>query len=583
MKFKEFGLEPFEGAYYHNFNQTIYSINENTIRLELYNSNNANIAFTYGEGFQEHLLFNDTLQLPIYFEPASKDCILVVKDFNTIKDFKENDNIKGILLVSDIARRSIAKSKKEHDLPTFIISEETYEILQNNQEKSLVMSLDYEVKDLKENNIMGLIPGRNANKLILISAHLDHVGSVGDNIWRGAIDNASGISVLLDLAKNINATIKNNELNVDIIFTAFNNEEGGLVGSQFASKYLDDIYSEIININLDCIGEKNKELLIDRVSNEASKKLATTLKKSFERDDIVTAITEGQFLSDHISFSNSINISTNIKNSPIHTLDDTIDKLDIEYMSQISDILVKAIIEYGEQFESVADIEGQKRQELFNKLEKERGKLNYSEYKRIIIDDEDYLVINPNFSGDIEELYEIYDEDFSFVPIIIQGNKLEKIELRDFSINESRIYVDELELDKIYKIDLSTLKDYIDAMYLDYNDDNPGASSIKFNIYDKNNAVDMMNYNYYIEGNNIKISEENMTELDKFDFYFQKPENNQAPSLLYIQDYNTNIFTVSIEVSNLEIENSEDFVEFVTENQLEKFIEEALIWLGWVY
>ena len=62
-------------------------------------------------------------------------------------------------------------------------------------------------------NIIGLIPGKTPEKYIIFSAHYDHVGdageqviwqqlktTIGDKIYNGANDNASGVAALLALA-----------------------------------------------------------------------------------------------------------------------------------------------------------------------------------------------------------------------------------------------------------------------------------------------------------------------------------------------------------------------------------------------
>src|SRR5690606_21187576 len=51
----------------------------------------------------------------------------------------------------------------------------------------------------KTKNVIGLIEGKNSDSLILITAHFDHLGKVGNTIFPGASDNASGTAFLLEL------------------------------------------------------------------------------------------------------------------------------------------------------------------------------------------------------------------------------------------------------------------------------------------------------------------------------------------------------------------------------------------------
>ena len=103
----------------------------------------------------------------------------------------------------------------------------------------------------KVNNIIGVIRGKDSSKAVVISAHLDHVtvreraeetSSSGDSKIKvtkieGAIDNASGISVLLEASKDLTKYYKNEKPEYDIIFAAFNAEELGLIGS---SKFVEE-------------------------------------------------------------------------------------------------------------------------------------------------------------------------------------------------------------------------------------------------------------------------------------------------------------------------------------------------------
>jgi Peptidase family M28 len=100
-------------------------------------------------------------------------------------------------------------------------------------------------------NVTGMLPGRSKSaEIVLISAHFDHLGTdpqlKKDSIFNGANDNASGVAVLIAMARYY-AEQQNNERT--ILFCAFNSEEKGLVGSAaFAEKT--DADKIIAGINL---------------------------------------------------------------------------------------------------------------------------------------------------------------------------------------------------------------------------------------------------------------------------------------------------------------------------------------------
>ena len=118
---------------------------------------------------------------------------------------------------------------------------------------------EYIQRDFISQNVVGMIEGRDPklkDTYLIISAHYDHLGigpSVkGDSIYNGALDNAIGVAVLLELARRFS------ELEFpprrSIIFLALTGEEKGLLGSTY---YTDNpivpLYKTIANLNIDGI------------------------------------------------------------------------------------------------------------------------------------------------------------------------------------------------------------------------------------------------------------------------------------------------------------------------------------------
>lgn len=82
----------------------------------------------------------------------------------------------------------------------------------------------------KTKNVIGFIPGKKKKKYVVLTGHYDHLGRMGpDAMFPGANDNASGVAMLLSLAKHF----KENKPKYSIVFCFFSGEEAGLVGSQF--------------------------------------------------------------------------------------------------------------------------------------------------------------------------------------------------------------------------------------------------------------------------------------------------------------------------------------------------------------
>ncbi|WP_339750891.1 M28 family peptidase [Algoriphagus aquimarinus] len=109
-------------------------------------------------------------------------------------------------------------------------------------------------------NIVGFIAGSSSQKLIVITAHYDHVGvgrpnTEGDSIYNGADDNASGTAALIELAKYF----KENRPEHSIMFAALDGEEMGLQGAKALVKDFPFPMEQIVlNINMDMISRNEK-------------------------------------------------------------------------------------------------------------------------------------------------------------------------------------------------------------------------------------------------------------------------------------------------------------------------------------
>jgi Zn-dependent M28 family amino/carboxypeptidase len=106
-------------------------------------------------------------------------------------------------------------------------------------------------------NVLGFINGSvQPDSFIVVSAHYDHLGMMGsETIFPGANDNASGIGMMLDLAKHY----KENPPKMSVVFIAFAAEEVGLIGSLFFTENplvpLKKI-SLVVNLDLMATGDK---------------------------------------------------------------------------------------------------------------------------------------------------------------------------------------------------------------------------------------------------------------------------------------------------------------------------------------
>lgn len=101
-------------------------------------------------------------------------------------------------------------------------------------------------------NVIGYIPGQS-EKVIVFSAHYDMVGSFGEgNFFPGASDNASGTTMVLDMARHFS---NGRKPYYTLAFMLFSGEEAGLLGSKhYADNPLFPLDKISLAINLDMVG-----------------------------------------------------------------------------------------------------------------------------------------------------------------------------------------------------------------------------------------------------------------------------------------------------------------------------------------
>ena len=114
-----------------------------------------------------------------------------------------------------------------------------------------------ERKDVESANVIGKLPGTDPvlkNEYIVLSAHVDHLGVGepinGDRIYHGAMDNASGTAVLLDVAASLK--ISSERPKRSLLFLFVTGEEKGLLGSKyFAARPTVSPKTMVADINVD--------------------------------------------------------------------------------------------------------------------------------------------------------------------------------------------------------------------------------------------------------------------------------------------------------------------------------------------
>jgi peptidase M28-like protein len=122
------------------------------------------------------------------------------------------------------------------------------------------LHLKSEVKRVQAPNVAGILTGRDPklrNEYVVYSAHWDHLGigapdKTGDNIYNGAVDNASGVASVIAIAEAITKLPPGQRPRRSILFLFPTAEEQGLLGADWYSKHpLVPVEKTAANVNLD--------------------------------------------------------------------------------------------------------------------------------------------------------------------------------------------------------------------------------------------------------------------------------------------------------------------------------------------
>jgi Zn-dependent M28 family amino/carboxypeptidase len=127
----------------------------------------------------------------------------------------------------------------------------------------LSVTANAKVETITSHNVVGLLPGKKyPDETVIYSAHWDHLGigkpdENGDNIYNGALDNASGISHIIEQAR---AFAKGPRPDRSVVFLAVTAEEKGLLGSEYyAANPLYPLGKTVAVLNTDSMGLNGPE------------------------------------------------------------------------------------------------------------------------------------------------------------------------------------------------------------------------------------------------------------------------------------------------------------------------------------
>lgn len=120
------------------------------------------------------------------------------------------------------------------------------------------MTIRNTLRETKSNNVVAILPGvERPEEYVIYMAHWDHLGTdpaiQGDGIYNGALDNASGIAALIEIAEAF--ALAPSRPARSVIFAAVTAEEQGLLGSAYYAEHpLFPLEQTVAGINIDGLG-----------------------------------------------------------------------------------------------------------------------------------------------------------------------------------------------------------------------------------------------------------------------------------------------------------------------------------------
>ena len=205
-------------------------------------------------------------------------------------------------------------------------------------------------------NILGYIEGTDLkDELIIVSAHYDHVGVKGDEVYNGADDNSSGTTTVLEIAEAlVTAKVLKKGPRRSVLCLWMTGEEKGLLGSEYyVNNPVFPIASTVADVNIDMVGRWGEEYLdkerpylyvigSDRLSSELHD-INESVNQQYGRMILDYKYNDPNdpnrfyFRSDHYNFAkNGIPaiFYFNGVHKDYHRLTDSVEKIDFELMQE---------------------------------------------------------------------------------------------------------------------------------------------------------------------------------------------------------------------------------------------------------
>jgi len=215
-----------------------------------------------------------------------------------------------------------------------------------------------QIDEVTLENVCGLWPGSDPvlrNEVIIVSAHYDHVGTQGDDIYNGADDNGSGTTGLLAIAE---ALAVHGPLRRSVLLLWVSGEEKGLLGSDAWTKapWLPEGMHAVCDLNIDMIGRNAPDEIgvTPTRAREEYNRLTQLVEEHLAEEGFTKLNSADEYWgrSDHANFSRNMDLPVAFLFSDVHEdyhkPTDTPDKIDCDKVRRVCRLVVRMLADLQE-------------------------------------------------------------------------------------------------------------------------------------------------------------------------------------------------------------------------------------------
>ncbi|MCB0657223.1 MAG: M28 family peptidase [Saprospiraceae bacterium] len=246
----------------------------------------------------------------------------------------------------------------------------------------VTLAQNFAEKEYPFENVLAYMEGSDPqlkDQVVIVSAHYDHIGRNGDQIFNGADDNGSGSCTVLEIAEAFRAAQESGHgPRRSILCLWVTGEEKGLLGSRYYTEHpVFPLENTVADVNIDMVGRVDAKYqhnpnyiyvigsdrlstALHQINEDANAKYSQlTLDYTYNADDDPNRF---YYRSDHYNFARKGIPSIfffNGTHPDYHRATDTVDKINFEKMQKVATLIFHTAWELANRDERIqVDVQG---------------------------------------------------------------------------------------------------------------------------------------------------------------------------------------------------------------------------------